>query len=274
MSYVNTVGYPKIPGLDYLLKLVRYRSLCSNLVAADLRARFRRSRLGILWAMIQPLAFAIVLALVWGSLFQQDYLTFSIYVLSGLIVWEYFSNTVFAAQDSLIAAEGYLKQARIPLIVFQLRAPLVGSVTFTAGLAALFLLQAALGELPPVGWHLLQIPLFFPLMIMFIIPVSIIFSLLGTQFRDLRHASTIGINALFFLSPIMLARDYLSSERLAFLQYANPIIPLLDVFRAPILQGSFWAEGSLIIIVVWIAALWIIAFAVSAAFGRRIIFAI
>jgi lipopolysaccharide transport system permease protein len=258
VSYSNTVGGARNPALSYVQNMARYRSLCANLVAADLRARFRRSRLGILWAMIQPLAFALVLALVWGAVFEKDYLAFSVYVLSGFIVWEYFSNTVLTAQDSLISAEGYLKQARIPLLVFQMRAPFAGLVTFFAGLASLFLLQAALGRLPAFGWHLAQI----------------IFSVLGTQFRDLRHASLIAINALFFLSPIMLAREYLSSERLAFLQYANPIIPLLDLFRAPVLDGVFWPGGELIIIGIWIAALWIIAIALSVFFGRRIVFSI
>ena len=72
----------------------------------------------------------------------------------------------------------------------------------------------------------------------------------------------------------MLAREYLSSERLAFLQYANPIIPLLDLFRAPVLDGVFWPGGELIIIGIWIAALWIIAIALSVFFGRRIVFSI
>jgi lipopolysaccharide transport system permease protein len=274
VSYSNTVGRASNPALSYVQNMARYRSLCANLVAADLRARFRRSRLGILWAMIQPLAFALVLALVWGAVFEKDYLAFSVYVLSGFIVWEYFSNTVLTAQDSLISAEGYLKQARIPLLVFQMRAPFAGLVTFFAGLASLFLLQAALGRLPAFGWHLAQIPLFIPLLLLFIMPVAIIFSVLGTQFRDLRHASLIAINALFFLSPIMLAREYLSSERLAFLQYANPIIPLLDLFRAPVLDGVFWPGGELIIIGIWIAALWIIAIALSVFFGRRIVFSI
>lgn len=274
MSYSNIIRQPRIPGLSYLLNLLRYRGLCANLVAADLRARFRRSRLGILWAMIQPLAFALVLALVWGAVFEQNYLAFSLYVLSGLIVWEYFSNTILTAQDSLIIAEGYLKQARIPLLIFQLRAPFSGLITFFAGLASLFLLQVALGKLPAVGWHLTQIPLFIPLMLLFITPIGIIFSILGTQFRDLRHASLIAINALFFLSPIMLAREYLSSERLAFLQYANPIIPLLDLFRAPVLEGAFWSEREMMIIGVWIVALWILAVALSVVYGRRIVFSI
>ncbi len=274
MSYSNIVGKPNNPGLSYLRNFARYRSLCSNLVAADLRARFRRSHLGILWAMIQPLSFAIVLALVWGAVFEQNYLAFSVYVLSGIIVWEYFSNTILTAQDSLISAEGYLKQARIPLLVFQLRAPLAGLVTFFAGLVSLFVLQAALGKLPAIGWHLAQIPLFVILLLLFIMPVGIIFSILGTQLRDLRHVSLIAINALFFLSPIMLARDYLSSERLAFLQYANPIIPLLDLFRAPVVEGVFWSQGQLIVVGIWTAALWSAAIALSGFFGRRIVFAI
>lgn len=274
MSYLNYQTKPGRPGLNYLVSLCRYRSLSANLVASDLRARFRRSRLGIIWAVLQPLAYSIMIALVWGALFQQSFLTFAIYVLSGLVVWEYFVNVVMASQDSLILAEGHLKQSRIPLLVFQMRPPLSGSVTFLAGVIALVSLQASLGDLPPFGLPLLQIFPFCVLLILFLMPIAIIFSLLGTQFRDLRHATLIVINGLFFMSPIMLDREYLNAPHLQWLQYANPIIPLLDVFRSFALYGEWWKTQELIILGIWIFALWIAATAISAAFGRKIIFAI
>jgi ABC-type polysaccharide/polyol phosphate export permease len=84
MSYVN-VHSRELPFLTrYAADLFTYRHLCWNLVGADLRARFRRSRLGILWAIIQPLAFALMIAAVWGGMFNvADYWAFAIYVFSG-----------------------------------------------------------------------------------------------------------------------------------------------------------------------------------------------
>lgn len=274
MSYVNYRDGLNPRGLNYLYQLVRYRGLSANLIGADLRARFRRSRLGILWAVLQPMGFAIALALVWGALFQQDFLAYSIYVMSGLIVWEHFTNCVIGSQDSLIGADGYLKQARIPLIVFQMRQPLAGFVTLMAGIVGLLILQAALNQLPPMGWHLLQVPVFFILLMAFLMPTAIIFSLLGTKYRDLRHATQVMVNALFFLSPVMLSREYLDNERLAFLQYVNPMMPLLDLFRKPLLNGEYWTPHEVLLLGGWIAGVWVIALILANIFGRRVVFAI
>lgn len=258
----------------YARALLRYRHLCTNLVASDVRARFRRSRLGILWAIIQPLSFSLMIALVWGALFQQSFLSFAVYVFSGMIVWEYFSNVVLGSQDSLIGSEGYLKQGRIPLIVFQARTPLSGIVIYLAGLAGLFGMLLVLNQFPDPGLHLLQVPAFFGVLLAFLFPLAIIFSLLGTQFRDLRHASAIAINALFFMSPVMLAREYLEADRLAFLHYVNPIIPLLDMMRAPLLESAWWDAQDMIVMGGWIGGLWVIALTLSIRFGRSIVFAL
>lgn len=274
MTYINSTPRGGKRNISYLSELWRYRSFCFNLVGSDLRARFRRSRLGIVWAVIQPLAFSLMIAVVWGSLFQQNMLTYAVYVFSGMIVWEYFGNTVMASQDVLINSEGYLKQGRIPFLIFQVRAPFSGLFIFMAGVIGLVGLELALGKFPPIGLHLLLIIPFTVLLLLFMIPVACCFSILGTQFRDLRHAMTVILNAVFFLSPIMIAREYLEAERLEFLHYVNPMMPLLDLFRMPMLSGQVWTLQPLIVILVWIIALWILAFVLSRVFGRKIIFAL
>lgn len=274
MTYINSTLQGSARGTSYIAKLWRYRSLCANLVGSDLRARFRRSRLGIIWAIIQPLAFSIMIALVWGALFQQDSMTYAVYVFSGMIVWEFFNNTVMVSQDALINSEGYLKQGRIPFLIFQLRAPLSGFVTFFAGLIGLLGLQAVLGVLPPFGPHYALVAPFSLILIIFLIPIAIIFSILGTQFRDLRHAMSVILSAMFFLSPIMIAREYLEAERLQFLHYANPMMPLLDLLRLPLLDGQMWPTQPLVVMLAWIGLLWVLALTLSKAVGRKIIFAL
>lgn len=274
MTYINSTLQSSGKGTSYVAKLWRYRSLCANLVGSDLRARFRRSRLGIIWAIIQPLAFSIMIAIVWGALFQQDSMTYAVYVFSGMIVWEFVSNTVMASQDALINSDGYLKQGRIPFLIFQLRAPLAGFVTFLAGLIGLLGLQAVLGGLPAFGPHYALVIPFSAILILFLIPIAIIFSILGTQFRDLRHAMMVLLNALFFMSPIMIAREYLEAERLQFLHYANPMMPLLDLLRLPLLDGQMWQMQPLVVILAWTGGLWVLALSISQAVGRKIIFAL
>lgn len=275
MSYAN-IHTRRLPFvIRYVLDLIAFRHLCWNLVAADLRSRFRRSVLGVVWAVIQPLAFALMIAVVWGTIMgSTDYWTYAIYVFSGLIIWEYFSTIVGISQESLINAEGYLKQTRIPFLIFQLRVPLGGLVMFFYGFLGLVILCAALNRLPPLGEYLFQVPLFAVLLLMFGIPLAILMSVLGTLFRDVKYISQIAIQGLFFVSPVMLDKGIFERPELVALKYANPIVALLDLFRAPILHGEFWKTQSVLTLSIWIAALWVFAFIASASAGRRLVFAL
>lgn len=275
MAYAN-IQTRRLPfALRYLVDLGTFRHLCWNLVGSDLRARFRRSSIGILWAVIQPLAFALMIGAVWGTMMGMvNYWDYAIYVFSGLLVWEYFSSIVNVSQDALINAEGYLKQTRVPFIIFQVRTPLTGMVIFLCGLVGLSILAASLGKLPTPGEHLLLVPAFCGLMLMFGIPLAIFMSVLGTLFRDVKYISQIGIQALFFISPVMLERAVFERPELQFLAYLNPIVALLDLFRAPILQGAHWNPQSLYVLLGWIGVLWVAAMIISVRTGRRIIFAL
>ena len=275
MSYVN-VQSRKLPFLiRYFVDLFTYRHLCWNLVGADLRARFRRSRLGILWAIIQPLAFALMIAAVWGGMFNvTDYWAFAIYVFSGTILWEFFSNVVVGSQDALRGAEGYLKQTRVPFFIFQLRLPFTSLVILLFAIAGQIILQAATQKLPMLGPHLLLLPAFLVFFILFGVPLAVLMSIIGTQYRDVRHISTIGVQALFFISPVMIQRDILDKPELAFLSYINPMVPLLDMFRAPVLYNHLWRQSDVIVVSIWIVALWGAALLLSAKAGRKLVFAL
>lgn len=275
MAYVNIRERSSPFLIRYLGDLLTYRHLALSLVGSDLRSRFRRSQVGILWAIIQPLAFSMMIALVWGSLFKSEsYWDFAVYVFSGMIVWEYFTSVVSVSQDALINSEGYLKQTRIPFFIFQIRTPLTSMVIFLLGVAGLVILVTVLGKLPPLGEYLLLIPAFPIVLLMFAIPLATIMSITATQFRDMKYISQILIQAMFFVSPVMIGREILARPELEFLAYLNPMVPLIGLFRAPIIDGVIWGQTELITMVAWIFGLWVLAIYMSVRAGRRLIFAI
>lgn len=275
MAYTNiNAGRPSF-GLRYVEDIIAFRHLCWNLVASDLRSRFRRSSVGILWAIIQPLTFALMIAAVWGTVMgMPNYFQFAVYVFSGLIVWDYIGTVVGISQDSLINAEGYLKQTRIPFLIFQVRTPLSAAIIFLCGLAGLIGLMLALGQVPPLGPHLLLLPVFAALLVLFGIPLAVIMSLMGTLYRDVKYISQIAMQGLFFISPVMLDHAVFERPELQFLKYVNPAFAMLDLFRAPILHGEAWDLSSMLSVVAWILALWAIAGIMAVKVGRRIVFAL
>lgn len=275
MPYANILKRRLPFALRYAEDILSFRHLCWNLVASDLRSRFRRSYLGILWAVIQPLAFALMIAAVWGAVMgAPNYLQYSVYIFSGLIVWDYFGTVVGISQDSLINAEGYLKQTRIPFIVFQARTPLSALLIFLCGFVGLVVFMLSVGVIPALGAHFLLVPLFPLLLLAFALPVAIIMSVLGTLYRDVKYMSQIAVQGLFFMSPVMLDRAVFERPELQFLKYANPVFSLLDLFRAPIVNGELWPLQSLLALLAWIFVLWALALIAGAKVGRRLVFAI
>lgn len=275
MSYVNVNGRSMPFVIRYIIELFTYRHLMWSLVGSDLRSRFRRSYFGILWSLVQPLGFALALAYVWANLLViPDYWTFLVYVYAGLIVWEYFSNCVVSSQDSLLNGEGYLKQTRIPFLVFQLRPAMSGLVVLAAAFCGLIGLQVIMGKVPiGLAWAV-QTPAAFVVLFLFMAPMCIVLSVLGTQFRDLKHLSTMVVSALFLLSPVMFERAMFDSDKLQLLRLLNPMITVLDMFRAAVVHGEWWTQEQGITIGCWIVGLWTMAIIVTVRAGRRLVFAI
>lgn len=275
MGYQNLQGRRSPFPVRYVNDLLTYRHLAVNLVAADLRARFRRSYFGILWAIVQPLAFALIIAYVWHSLFEsKSYWDFALYVFSGLIVWDYFAAVMNVSQDALTSAEGYLKQTRIPFLVFQVRTAASGLVIMGAACLGLIGLMAVLGELPPIGWHFLYVPAFFIVIFMFMAPLAILMSILGTKMRDMKYITMLAVQALFFVSPVMLAREVFDTDKMTLIKLFNPMAHILDMFREPLFNAAGWTGHQIMMVSLWTALFWIAAIWASIVEGRRLVFAI
>ena len=96
----------------------------------------------------------------------------------------------------------------------------------------------------------------------------------GAQLRDLQHIMALVLNALFFLSPVFIQRAVLDSGQLIILKYTNPVVPLLDLFRDPLIHGTMWREDSFVTVAIWTTALWLVAGVVSLRAGRKVVFAL
>lgn len=275
MSYVN-VQDRRLPfALRYVGDLMAYRHLCWNLVTSDLRARFRRTKLGILWAIIQPLALALMIAAVWGVLQRTaGYMEYASYVLAGMVAFDLFGGAVGGGQDALKRAKGFVTQARVPFLIFQVRAVLSNVMMFMFGLAAIAILTLATGQFPAPGSHLLLIPAFLIIAILFTLPIVIVMSLVGAFYRDVGYISMLAERAIWFMSPVMLPREVLQVPHLQFLEFANPLVPFLDLFRDPVLYGRLWEAQDLIVMSIWIVALWAIAMISASSAGRKVVFAL
>jgi ABC-type polysaccharide/polyol phosphate export permease len=258
----------------YFQTLLRYRHLFLNLIGADLRARFRRRYLGIFWAMLQPIGFALVIAYVWHLLFHHELSYFALHVMSGLIIWEFFTDSINRGLHALEHGAGYLKQTRVPFFILQARVPFTEAVAFLFGLAGFFIMQIGFGVAPPLSPSILLLIPYVAIMILLCVPISMICSIFGAQFRDLQHITSMALRALFFCSPILAERELFNTPALHFMHWLNPVLPLCDLFRDPAIKGVWWDPFDLLVILGWSALLWAIALIVAAVNGRRVVYSI
>lgn len=261
---------------ENLGELWRYRHLCFYLANADLESRFRRSSLGILWAMVHPLAFAMLYAVMLASLFQQDFRAFSIYVFSGIVLWDAISAFINAGANSLINASGYVKQSAIPLLIFPIRTCLtimsILALSFLSFSIYTFAVSGLFGH--SIYFGVLWVWAIPVALLLFVvgIPIATITALLNVKFRDTQQILVIATQALWFSSPIFIAREVFETPHLRYWEMVNPVVAVTDLFRDPVIHGIMPSLNDWIVIGIWSLALWVIAGTMLVLFGRRIVF--
>lgn len=232
----------RIPFLFEFTELIRYRFLLWNLISRDLKVRYKRSFLGFLWAMVNPLLTMIVLMLVFINLFRFDVKNYPIYILSGLLVWQLFARGTATAIRSLLDNSFIYKQIYVPSGVFV--AASIGSalVNLLFALLPLLVLAWVMGIAPRLSWLFLPVPIL--LAALFSLGCGLIISALAVFFADILDIYEVGINAYFYLTPILYPVSILQ-EPMATIERFNPMFHFIDIFRAPLIDGVLPSAGQL-----------------------------
>jgi lipopolysaccharide transport system permease protein len=260
----------------YLADLWRYRHLALHLSSADLQNRFRRSALGVLWAMIHPLAFTLLYSVMLSMLFRQDLRELSIYVFSGIVLWETIAAYINAGAVTFLTGSGYLKQAPIPLLLFPIRTCITATTVALLGFASFALYVLALttfGGLKPI-FSLYWLWIFPVVGALFVvgIPWATIIGLMNLKFRDTQQLLVIAMQAIWFASPIFFQRELFDAPGLNIWSMINPVIAFCDALRNPILYQKPPELVSWIVIGVWAVASWAVALIILATDRRRALF--
>jgi ABC-2 type transport system permease protein len=221
--------------LEELVEVLRYRDLLAQLVARNIKVRYKRSVLGIAWTMLNPLLMMIVLTLVFSNLFRISFEHYAVYVLSALILWNCFTQTTTTAMGDLVWGGGLLQRIYFPRTVFALSAVGTGLVNLLLALVPLALIMVVTGVSMQPALIFLPVPIL--LMAMFALGVGLAVSALAVYFVDVMDIYQIVLTAWMYLTPIIYPTDIIP-ERYRWLFNLNPMYHLLECFRAPIYAGT------------------------------------
>jgi ABC-2 type transport system permease protein len=215
--------------------LLRYRDLLWYLVIRDLKVRYRRSVIGFTWTMLQPLLTMIVLQVVFSSVFRFEVRNYPVYALSGILFWNFFSQSVVSSMNSLRTNAGLLRKLPIPKAVFPVAAVASGVVNLLLALLTLLGLLIVTGH--PLRPSLLFLPVAILLAALFTLGAGLLLSPLAAFFSDVVEMVTVAMTLMLYLTPIFYPMAIVP-ERFRWVVRYNPIRSVLEVFRDPIHYGK------------------------------------
>jgi ABC-2 type transport system permease protein len=208
-----------------------HRELIALLVKRDIAIRYKRSFLGLLWTLLNPLLTSLVLWFVFINIFSArlpDGTEFAPYLLAGVLLITFFIQGFNQAADSIAQGSGILMKIYVPPQVFAFAGALSNAVNFCFGLFALAFVSYITATGVALSFPLTILVIFF--MLIYITGLGLLVSIAYVRYDDTRSIFAILISFMMYLSPIFYPKEILSGAMLEVVN-ANPLTSFLDVFR-------------------------------------------
>lgn len=222
---------------NYWKDLWRYRELFYFLAWRDILVRYKQTTIGIAWSVIRPFLTMIVFTLVFGKIAKlpSEGAPYPIMVYAALLPWQFFSNSMTEASNSLIDNSNLLAKVYFPRLVIPASSVIVSLVDFIISLVILALLMVWYGFVP--SWKLMSMPLFLLLAFSASCGFSLWFSALNVKYRDFRYVIPFIVQFGLYISPVGFT-SAIVPEKWRLFYSVNPMVGVIDGFRWAILGGE------------------------------------
>jgi ABC-type polysaccharide/polyol phosphate export permease len=223
----------------YLGTMWKCRYFWLSLVDMDLRSRYRGSVLGIGWSLLHPIGMTVILCTVFSQVFNQPVRTYAPTLFAGLTLWNFFVAVVTQGCGCFFQGEAYIRQFPAPMAIYPLRATLGSGFHFLVGLLLLAVVVGWFLGVPPLLALLASLAPTLLLLLLAGWSLAVLFGLATVRFRDTRHLTDVGLQALFYVTPVMYPPEMLEGRRfVTLILHFNPLMPFLRLLREPIATGQ------------------------------------
>ena len=219
----------------YLIALYRRKDLLLYLVTSGLKAQYRNTVLGYIWWLLDPLLGVLIYYFVVVMVFQRGGDDYGIFLVIGMIVWQWFSATLTSASQSIASQAGIITQVYLPKVIFPLGATLTQLINFGVGLLiiALFGIFFQLRPSPALVW----IPYITLMQLLFVTAVALVLAYVSVFVRDAENLSSHLLRLWFFGSPVIWSEDFLAG-RAGWIVEWNPMAYFLAGYRTVLMSQS------------------------------------
>ena len=265
-----------------LAEYAEARELTLNLVLRELRGRYKRSALGWTWSLLNPLSTVLVFSVVFAFFLNINPPTghpsglhnFAMFLLCGLLPFNYLSNGMNGALDSLLSNSNLIRKVYFPREVLVISTIGALLVTMLVELSVLCVILLLLGNmvLPWIPMLLVLVAI----QTVFVLGIGLMLSVLNVYFRDVKHFIGISLQALFYSAPIVYPIKFVedAATRTSFpllrVYTLNPLVRFVDAYRAVLYDLRFPALSDVLYISLWAVAMLALGLYVFHRLDRRL----
>lgn len=219
----------------YFQKFIKYRPLLYQLVRRDFLAKYKRSVLGVLWSLLNPLFTMLIMTVVFSFVFRFDIENFPVYLLSGQIVFTMFSEITNLCMNSVISAAPLMKKVSVPKYIFPISRALSSLINFAFSFVALILVMVV----TKAPFHLTMLYCIVPIFLTFIFStgIGLILSAAVVFFRDVTYLYGILLTAITYFTPIFYPISIIP-DYFRWIISLNPLYHMVECFRTCVIYGG------------------------------------
>ncbi len=219
----------------YIQTFNKYLYLLFNLISKDFKIKYRRSILGILWSILNPVLMMVVITAVFLNLFKFEIDNFPIYYLTGSTIFSFFTDATTSSMTSIVGSGQIIKKIYIPKYIFPLQKCLFSFVNLFFSLIALVIMIIILKFEVTYTVILAPIPIIY--ILIFSLGISLILSSLTVFFRDIVHLYGVITTIWMYFTPIIYPENILSDSMLKLISF-NPLYHYVGYFRDVVMYGK------------------------------------
>ena len=247
--------------LQYRIRtFFKYQDLIKELVGRDIKLKYRRSFLGYIWSVLNPLLVMIVMTVVFSAMFKNNIQNYPVYLLIGRMMFDFLNTSTNKAMKSVTGNAALLKKTYVPKYIFTFAQVTSCLVELIFSLGALVIVMIATGS--PFHWQMVLLPLILLQTYLFCMGLGFLLADLNVFFRDIQYIYHAVTTAWMYLTPIFYPLERLP-ESIRFLVKAfNPMYYYISQFRDVVIYGQmpgpriFWG-GWLMAILMLLLGVWV-----------------
>ena len=222
----------------YWTDLYRYRELFYILSWRDLKVRYKQTVVGVLWAVLRPFLTMVVFTVVFGKLAKMEPegdVPYAIMVFAAMLPWQFFSNALSEASNSLIGNANLLSKVYFPRLIVPASSVITSFVDFMISFVLLIVLMFYYQYVP--SWHIIFLPIYIFLSFLAAFGLGLYLTALNVKYRDFRYIIPFIVQFGLYISPVGFSSNVIP-EAWKPLYYLNPMVTIIDGFRWCIIKDS------------------------------------